>query len=205
MCLKIFLRYLFIDINKTSVPVLGTILLSVYIALTAIVILNLLIAVMNNNYIQIQSKQRAEWNRERCKVLLTQRFNLNLFSIADKLNHTYTSCIAREDDRFFRKDSLSAQPQVLSADALAEESRIQHAQLLEVISGPAGKNGYTAVSNADGIADVTTMLTHLQSELASAKEESRVAREESRVAREESKLQLTELLKALNDSLSRNV
>lgn len=81
-----------IDITASSNPDLGVLLLSVYIAISSILLLNLLIAVMNSSYSIIEKQQRAEWNRERCKIMVEQ---IQVFGYKSS---KYAYYLVREDD-----------------------------------------------------------------------------------------------------------
>jgi hypothetical protein len=43
-----------------------------YIAVVAILVLNLLIAVMNNSYNLMLARQSSEWSRQRCRIIVDQ-------------------------------------------------------------------------------------------------------------------------------------
>lgn len=60
------------QMTQSSNPDLAQFLLCILIFLTSILLLNLLIALMNNSYGTIQSKEVAEWNRERAKIMTEQ-------------------------------------------------------------------------------------------------------------------------------------
>ena len=58
------------DMFHTTTPTLALILMCVFIGLTTILILNLIIATMNNVYSTVLSDSRGEWKREQCKLVI---------------------------------------------------------------------------------------------------------------------------------------
>lgn len=59
-------------VRESDTPDLAQLILCLFIFVTTILILNLLIALMNNSYSKIQDKARAEWNRERADIMVEQ-------------------------------------------------------------------------------------------------------------------------------------
>lgn len=83
---------LFDQFEETSNPALAKFLMCLFIFVTSILLLNLLIALMNNSYTTIRSKQFAEWNRERAKIMSEQ---LRFWSVDTK---PYEYYLVRETD-----------------------------------------------------------------------------------------------------------
>lgn len=86
-------------------PELAQLLLCVFIFISSILLLNLLIAVMSNAYAKIESKQNAEWERERALIMTEQ---IHLFPPS---NTKYLYCLQRKEDVLKREaneaDSLT--------------------------------------------------------------------------------------------------
>jgi hypothetical protein len=61
--------YLFVEFN---VVILGIFVYSLYIAIVAILVLNLLIAVMNNSYTLILERESSERSRQRFRMIVDQ-------------------------------------------------------------------------------------------------------------------------------------
>jgi hypothetical protein len=99
------------QVVSTLNPQLAQFILCMFIFVSSILILNLLIALMNNSYSKIQNKQNAEWNRERAKIMIDQwRSPLVL--------PRYSYCLVRQDDR---RDRINAKKQ----DVFARLTRIE--------------------------------------------------------------------------------
>lgn len=78
---------------STSDPSLAQFLLCTFMFASTILLLNLLIALMNNSYNTIKSKATAEWNRERAKIMIEQ------WRPWGAVVHRYSYYLVRVDDR----------------------------------------------------------------------------------------------------------
>ena len=84
------------DMFHTTTPSLALILMCVFIGLTTILIINLIIAKMNNVYSTVASNAMGEWKREQCKLIIKYSLFLNSFGTPDN-NKRYLTILMREE------------------------------------------------------------------------------------------------------------
>ena len=81
------------QMQQATNPKLAQFLLCLFIFISAILLLNLLIALMNNSYSAIQAKEVAEWHRECTKIMIEQWRPYSSYTA----KHAYY--LVRQDDR----------------------------------------------------------------------------------------------------------
>jgi hypothetical protein len=61
------------DFSKTSAPILGIVLLVVFLVIVYVLLLNILVALMSDTFTRIQSNGLAQWRLELCRTILDQQ------------------------------------------------------------------------------------------------------------------------------------
>ena len=90
------------DMFLTTTPTLALIFMCVFIGLTTILIINLIIAKMNNVYSTILSDAEGEWKREQCKLIIGYSFFRKYFHRREEGEHL--TILMREEYEAERKE-----------------------------------------------------------------------------------------------------
>ena len=85
------------DMFDTTTPTLAIILMCIFVALTTILILNLIIATMNNVYSMVLSDAMGEWKREQCKLVIEYQTVISFLCCSDISKSGYFTILMRDD------------------------------------------------------------------------------------------------------------
>lgn len=119
------------QMQQASNPQLAQFLLCIFIFIATILMLNLLIALMNNSYGTIQTHQEAEWNRERAKIIVEQ---FRPWRLSLKPNVYFLArAVDRDDVKRIKGNSGSARLTRIEKK-LAEDNELLKGELAEVKS-----------------------------------------------------------------------